>query len=246
MADALRVELEVERQQFARCGRRSACRRGRAGCCRWIAREAAHQRAWRSARPARQRRARARPSRRAAPSNRSPRAAARRRRGRSASGTCARADSASMRSTEWRSASGSNCTGVVVGMIQAPAAVSNSRYDRPKVSPVKKPAAALVPDAVVVPRVAGRVEELQRPAGELERHAVGVLSDALGRHADDVAVGARHFLGAVDRASRRPSRRPGRSGAARRRGCTTSRAVRQLLHQQADAAGMVEVHVGRR
>ena len=32
---------------------------------------------------------------------------------------------------------GSNCVGVVVGMIHAPRAVSNSRYERPKVSPVK-------------------------------------------------------------------------------------------------------------
>ena len=36
-------------------------------------------------------------------------------------------------------AAGSNCTGVVVGSSQIPADVSNSRYDRPKVSPVKKP-----------------------------------------------------------------------------------------------------------
>ena len=42
-----------------------------------------------------------------------------------------------MRSIERRKASGWNCTGVVVGMIHAPKGVSNSRYDRPKVSPVK-------------------------------------------------------------------------------------------------------------
>ena len=77
-----------------------------------------------------------------------------------------------MRSIERRSASGWNCTGVVVGMIQGPAAVSKSRYDRPNVSPVKKPRLRRVPDAVVVHRVAGRVEEDERPAGELDRHAV--------------------------------------------------------------------------
>jgi hypothetical protein len=48
-----------------------------------------------------------------------------------------------MRSIEWRKASGWNCTGVVVGMIHGPEAVSKSRYDRPNVSPVKKPRLAL-------------------------------------------------------------------------------------------------------
>ena len=37
---------------------------------------------------------------------------------------------------------GSNCVGVVVGMIHGPRAVSNSRYESPKVSPVKMQVAA--------------------------------------------------------------------------------------------------------
>ena len=44
-----------------------------------------------------------------------------------------------MRAIDSRIACGSNCTGVLVGSTNAPRSVSNSRYDRPKVSPVKKP-----------------------------------------------------------------------------------------------------------
>ena len=43
-----------------------------------------------------------------------------------------------MRAIEAFIASGSNCTGVEVGKMNAPRAVSNSRYEMPKVSPVKK------------------------------------------------------------------------------------------------------------
>jgi len=43
---------------------------------------------------------------------------------------------ATRRSIEARRASGSNCTGVVVGRMNAPRALASSRYERPKVSPV--------------------------------------------------------------------------------------------------------------
>ena len=76
-----------------------------------------------------------------------------------------------------RKASGSNCTGVVVGIIQGPAAVSKSRYDRPKVSPVKKPRLAR-PRCSGGARVAGGVDEDERAAGELER-----MPSRLERHA---------------------------------------------------------------
>ena len=46
-----------------------------------------------------------------------------------------RGSTSSSRRTDTRSASGSNCTGVVVGSSQAPRSVSNSRYDSPNVSP---------------------------------------------------------------------------------------------------------------
>ena len=93
-------------------------------------------------------------------------------------------------------------------------------------------------------RVAGRVEEQQLAAGERDRHAVARPVDAFGRDADDAAVGAFHFLGAVD---------AGRALHEARRVDQVPRAARmddeprarQLLHEQADAAGVVEVNVGR-
>ena len=82
---------------------------------------------------------------------------------------------ASMRSIERRRASGWNCTGVVVGMIQGPARGVELAVRQAEGVAGEEAPAALVPDAVVVHRVAGRVEEDERPAGELERHAVGGL-----------------------------------------------------------------------
>ena len=119
-------------------------------------------------------------------------------------------------------------------MIQGPAAVSNSRYDRPKVSPVKKPRLALVPDAVVVQRVAGRVDE-DAAAG---RRARASCRRAVGTH----ALGRRPAPAFRTSARSRPRRRPrsrsriswaGSIMCRAPRGCTTSRALRQLLHQQA-------------
>ncbi len=84
----------------------------------------------------------------------------------------------------------------------------------------------------------------QRPAGELERHAVAALDDALGGDRHQRSVRALDFGGAVDRGRalhqvRRIDHVP---GAARMNDEARSR---QLRHQQPDASGVVEVDVGR-
>ena len=61
-------------------------------------------------------------------------------------------------------------------MIHGPAAVSNSRYDRPNVSPVKKPRLAASQMQWWCIAWPGVCEEAQRPAGELDRHAVAASS----------------------------------------------------------------------
>jgi hypothetical protein len=88
-----------------------------------------------------------------------------------------------------------------------------------------------------------RVEEHERPTGELQRHPVRGLEHAIGADMNERAVGALHLLRAVDRgrASHEARRIDQVAGAARMR---DQPGPGQLLHQQADAAGMVEVHVG--
>ena len=146
-ASSSRIALVAQRARRARAGSSGGSRRGRASA-----------RSWRCG-AARRRPRERRPSRRAASSS-----SAREARHVADAAVVGdvharRLDTRACARSSGASASGWNCTGVVVGMIQAPAAVSNSRYDRPKVSPVKKPRLRCVPDAVVVHRVAGRVEE---------------------------------------------------------------------------------------
>ena len=92
---------------------------------------------------------------------------------------------------------GSNCVGVVVGMIHGPCAVSNSRYESPKVSPVKMLVGAVIDDGLVMQRVAGRVHAFEDAAGELEALAVLRDDDALARDRQDLAVQLRVQLVAV-------------------------------------------------
>ncbi len=103
--------------------------------------------------------------------------------------------------------------------------------------------ARLVPDAVVMHRVTRRVEELQRPAGKLDRHAVGRLEDALGRHRHQRAVRAFDLLGAVHR-GRAFHQVHGVDQVSRAARMDDEPRFRQLLHQEARAAGVVEMHVG--
>ena len=106
---------------------------------------------------------------------------------------------ASMRSIERRSASGWNCTGVVVGMIQAPRAVSNSRYDRPKVSPVKKlrlRSSQMQWWCIAWPGVSRNSSG--RPASSSVMPSAVLITRSAATWTER-AVGALHLLGAVDR-----------------------------------------------
>jgi hypothetical protein len=91
----------------------------------------------------------------------------------------------------------------------------------------------------VVACVAGRVEEAERPAAELEREAVGGLDHARPVDRNERAVVAAHDLVAVD--LRRPRPEPARvDHVARAAGVDDELRVRQQPHHLARAAGMVE------
>ena len=101
----------------------------------------------------------------------------------------------------------------------------------------------LVPDAVVVPRVPGRVDEGQGPAREFHRHAFRAGHHTLGRHRHQMAVGPVHLLLAVHRQGALVQR-----GRVHHVACAArvhqGTGPRQFAHQQPHAAGMVQMHVG--
>ena len=105
-------------------------------------------------------------------------------------------------------------------------------------------AAAFIPDAVVVARVAGGVQEGQKSAGKADRHAVFAAHHACLRYADHLAVGARDLVGTVDGTG---AVHQGRRIDQVRRAPRVDHEprARQALHQQADTAGMVQVYVRR-
>jgi hypothetical protein len=159
--ESLGVEFEVEVEHRERSARRAACSRARAGFQVDLA-QARTQRGWRVGAPGR----------------------------RSASATiasiCASSSAAQALHVarpgraavvrqvhalrvvrehalhRARSAIGSNWIGVLVGMIQAPARRVELAVRQAEGVAGEEAAAALVPDAMVVARVARRVEELQR------------------------------------------------------------------------------------
>ena len=107
-----------------------------------------------------------------------------------------------------------------------------------------EPAARLrVPDAVVVPGVARGVGEVQRPAGQVQRHAVVRGVHAVRGHGHQFAVGAFHLRLAIDREGALPQRRRVDHVPDTAR-MHPQQCVRQCLHQQAAAAGVVQVHMG--
>lgn len=92
--------------------------------------------------------------------------------------------------------------------------------------------------------MSGRVEEPERPAGEVEHHSVRGLNDPVGRYADRIAIRALDLGLAVDRA--RAGHQPRRVHQVRRSARMHDEARPwQLRKQQSGPAGMVEVHMGR-
>jgi hypothetical protein len=144
---------------------------------------------------------------------------------------------------EARSASGSNCTGVEVGSIQGPAAVSNSRVAQPEGVTGEPAPRGGVPDAVVVAGMAGGVGEQQLAAGQLHLQAIVCDLGALDVDGQHLAVGAQHFFRPVDRGGAGPQRARVHH-VALAAGVHQQRGVGAGLHQLAGAAGVVQVHVG--
>ena len=96
---------------------------------------------------------------------------------------------------------------------------------------------------MVVARMARRVDEFERPPGELEAHAVGGAQHPCGRHAHHLAVRARDLRFAIDGggALDQPPRKDQVACAVRMH---DEARARQRLHQQADSARMVEMDMG--
>ncbi len=103
-------------------------------------------------------------------------------------------------------------------------------------------AAACIPHAVMVQCVARGVQQHQLAAGQVDTVAVLGHHHTMFGNGLDTTIAARDFLGTVHR--RGTGNQPGRVDHVRR----TARVqhclcVGQLLHQQAGAAGVVQVHV---
>lgn len=105
-------------------------------------------------------------------------------------------------------------------------------------------AAARIPHAVVVQRVARRVQQDQLAAGQIDAVAVFGHHHTLLRNRLDATIAARDLLGTINGGG--TGNQPGRIDHVRRAARVQHRlCVRQLLHQQAGAAGVVQVHVGQ-
>ena len=103
-------------------------------------------------------------------------------------------------------------------------------------------AAALVPHAVVVPRVAGCVEQAQGAIGQVQFHAVGAFEHALGAHRHHRADRALHLVGTVDGAG--TGDQFGRiDQVTRAQRVHDQPGVGQRGHQRARTTGVVQVHV---
>jgi hypothetical protein len=138
------------------------------------------------------------------------------------------------------SCAGSNCVGVVVGVIQGPRAVSNSRYESPKVSPVKM--RAVIDDRLMVQGVARCVYTFEHTSREVELLPVPGDGEPFWRDGQYVAVQLRVELVAIYGAGAGDElRRVDHVGRAAR--MHHADGVRERLHQGARAAGMVEMHV---
>ncbi|KAG1389444.1 hypothetical protein G6F58_013278 [Rhizopus delemar] len=89
----------------------------------------------------------------------------------------------------------------------------------------------------------GRMQQQQLTPGQIDAVPVFGQHHARLRNRLDAAVAARDFLGTVHR--RGTGNQPGRVDHVRRTTRVQYRpGVRQLLHQQAGASGVVKMHVG--
>ena len=167
-----------------------------------------------------------------------------RKRARSASGRCDAAGTDSMPIDRACRASGSNCTGVVVGSMNGPPPC-RGRGSRCRSCRRVDLAMVEVDRAVVMPRMAGRIDELERASPEPEPHAVvGDRHDTVGGNRQQLAV---ELADTSPRHRPRSSRRSASTGRQVRRTARVQHRlrVRQCLHQLAGAARVIEVHVGQ-
>mmetsp|Transcript_11370 Transcript_11370/g.22085 ORF Transcript_11370/g.22085 Transcript_11370/m.22085 type:complete len:294 (-) Transcript_11370:117-998(-) len=105
-------------------------------------------------------------------------------------------------------------------------------------------AAALVPEGMVMLGMARAVNQAQRPAAEVDDLFVMRGQRTLRRHRHQLAIAALHFLLAIDGPRAQPQGLGVDQMAQAARMHQRARAG-QGLHDQAHAAGMIQVHMGR-
>ena len=142
------------------------------------------------------------------------------------------------------SCDGSNCVGVVVGMIHGPGGGVEFAVREPEGVAREDAGGAVVDEGLVMQGMTRRVHAFEHAPGEFEALAVLRDRDTIARDGQDLAVQLRVQLVAVHGARRLDEfRRIGHVCDAARmqhRG-----GAGQRLHQCAGATGMVEMHVGQ-
>ena len=137
---------------------------------------------------------------------------------------------------------GSNCVGVVVGMIHAPARRIELAVGEAEGVAGENAGGAVIDDGLVMQRVPGRVHAFEGAAGEFESLAVLGDGDAFALDGQDFAVQLRIQLVAIHGA-RAGDELGGVEHVRRAARMHHAGGARQRAHERARAAGMVEVHV---